>query len=196
MEAIKVTGIGKGKNIISKNLTLMGIEHCIIDYYSVDNSKKNLILIIYDGLCIDTYLFDFKFLKDVSHIPIFIDGVNIHVFGCNIQNTKVKSTKNTCPRCMIKKVSERYMNLKLYDTLFTRTDYKTVSEIYKDEYRHFTSLLMKSINEKNIQGSYIKYHLLNNLYFGHNVSGLSNCEICDPYEYGQDELLKDIEGVI
>ncbi|NWK83668.1 hypothetical protein HYE69_02470 [Staphylococcus sp. GSSP0090] len=192
---ITVTGIGNIKEIVAKKLKENNINTSVKDYdlNKIINDKKEMYFVIYDGLYIAKYWDDFSALKNINHIPIFVTTYNIYVFGINKLNHK----KYTCPYCISKRITIRDFNLKLYDNLLKRIDFKTISFDEKSiELDHFVQILLELIDNSILDSNYFHYDLLNNFYFTEKVQGLSNCPNCDYRKYDQNNLLTTIKEVL
>ncbi|MGS4076147.1 hypothetical protein ACEUWW_12115 [Staphylococcus pseudintermedius] len=189
-----ISGLGNGKEIINSNIKTH-VASSMLDYEHLKKKQptNELHLLIYDGLYIEKYLKDSIYFMNTHHIPIFFDGFNIHIFG-EMKNSNYEDF--SCPRCIIKQVREQYLTLNLYATLFKRTDFYAFNySCFNEEMHHFSSLLLEIISNKKITNRYLRYSLLNNLFFSEEFNGLSRCEACDKNTYSQDELFNYIKGL-
>lgn len=190
-----ISGLGLGKNYFEDAFKQLKQPVSLIPYSTIENlQSEEVVLLVYDGLCLDELEGKSDKISGLKYIPIFITPNYIYVFGINISSDIKK--EYCCPKCVIKRSKQNVFTLKLYETLFKRVDYKTIPNNFGYEIVHFCNILLNSINENNLSGALLSYNMLNNLYSLDKFSGTTGCKYCDSFMYDQKTLYASMKEVL
>lgn len=184
---INITGIGIGKDIFFELLEKQDFPIQKVMYHEI-NDVVGKTIVVYDGMMFDEAINLNKSIGECLYI--FMTPKNIFMIGDSLG---IPSDDYVCPTCIVNRVKNDLFTLKLYDDLFSRTDYKTIDMCFRDEYKHFASILVEQF--ENLEGVFLEYNLLTSLYQVYYPEGLTNCSKCDNNDYSQANLIKEIQSI-
>lgn len=195
---IYLSGIGNSKRIIKDVIFHNGestslMEYDVKEFQSI--SSSDLLVLSYDGFFINEYLKIVPQISKVRYVPVFITPTNALSFGMN-DIYKNEKDNYACPYCVTKRSINDHFTLKLYNSLFQQTSYKSIEPSFGLEMTHFTEILMELIKGDMLASHFFKYSLLDNTYSIEKKEGLSRCEICDHTIYNNDVLQEALRGVL
>lgn len=188
-----ISGIGNTYKKMYSSMKDQEIKSlCDVQYLDFlnDSYKDSTIVIFYDGYMINKYLQDFSKISKYNHIAFFVTPFDIITFGLFTSNMEV------CPLCNIKSSQSSLFSMSLYNNLFNREDYKTISSINRKESDNIASIIYSYLENRNFENKLVimskGYSYIPSTF---DMDGVSGCEYCDNNKYNITDMVNEIGRV-
>lgn len=187
--SIEITGIGNMKDLIFEELSLRGVPITARKYQG-SNDFKGVTLLVYDGLQIKESL-EYLKNKKLNVISIFIELDRVLFVGnLNMEKNEVA----ICAECGISRIKEYFASAKMHQTIIKEQYCFEKTFFLQEEVKILCDQIMSYIEDQSLHGSIgtFSFDFYTTIY--REISGYTNCVICDHRESKLEELILAIKG--
>ncbi|MFL0584950.1 hypothetical protein ACH0B6_20565 [Solibacillus silvestris] len=186
---IAITGIGNMKDLIFEELSTRRLPIKAREYQSL-NEFDGLTLLVYDGLQINEAL---KYVQKnkLNVIPVFVELDRVLIAG------KFNSEGDEgviCPQCGISRLKEYFAPAKMHQTVMEQSHCFERNYFLKEEMMALCDQIINYIENDSLNKNIGSFSLDYYTTIFKEISGYTNCDICDNRDSKIEELIFAVKG--
>jgi len=186
---MEITGLGNMKDLIFEELSTRGLPIIATDYDSANN-QDGITLLVYDGLQIKEAM---NYVKDknLKVVVIFIE-LDRALFVGNLKMDKNEGT--ICAECGISRIKEYFAPTKMHQTIMEREYTFAKTFLLPEEVQILCDQIVGYLENPSLHESVGTFSLDFYTTIYREISGYTNCHVCDYRENKLEELIFAVKG--